>query len=304
MPELPEVETIIRYLNKDSLGLPITSVACYLDRIYQGSVASTDLSLIFKGKSIEFIKRRGKYIIIIFRKTPNILIVHLGMSGQLILNRFPNVGSPLTNDNTLNTITGLKIFKPNSIASLDRHCHFIIRFKKGNLVFRDPRTFGKIILSDKINWEKHPRIKKLGLEPLATSMAKIYSHWPKKSARPIKTLLLDQSILAGVGNIYADEALFRAGINPQAKGNNLTEREVKALIRAVKYVLKKGIKNFGTTFSNFIHPSGTTGRNYKYLRVYGRGGLPCAKCQSILLKLTLAGRGSVFCPECQKLGLP
>ena len=285
MPELPEVETIVRHLNADGVGMSITKVVCRLKRIYEGPLACVNLSRRLKGKSIETIKRRGKYIIIFFRQAPEVLIVHLGMSGQLILSQFPTAKSSrsLLPHEAFKTLTGLKVFRPGLSLPLDKHCHFTIQFKKNALIFRDPRTFGKIILSNN-NWEEHPRIKKLGAEPLAISTAKIYQHWPKTSLRTVKALLLDQSILAGVGNIYADEALFRAGLHPQTRGDRLTEMDGKTLIRAVKYVLRKGIKNFGTTFSNFTDPSGAPGKNYQYLKVYGRGGLPCRRCGATLKK--------------------
>ena len=297
MPELPEVQTIVTHLNKKILSLPIVSIDCHLSRIYEGEMSIFAANQLLIKKSIQSIKRRGKYIIIFFNQVSKVLIVHLGMSGQLIFNE----GYFSTGVTSFKTLTGLKIFKPGTFIKPDKHCHFIIRFtKKRSLIFRDPRTFGKIILSDKDHWQYHPRIKKLGLEPLTTTTNEFLKTWPRRSARCVKALLLDQSILAGIGNIYADEALFLARLHPETKGLTLAEADIKKLIKKVKVVLKKGIDNFGTTFSNFIHPDGKMGDNYEYLNVYGRKGEPCKRCKKILVKSKIAGRGSVFCLNCQK----
>ena len=314
MPELPEVETIVRHLNRDVEG-SIESVFCGLSRIYEGRLSVAALSRVLKNKSLQIIKRRGKYLLFFFNKSPVVLIVHLGMSGQLMFGPSVPPGNrqeigtlkakstaPLEAANSsFRTLTGLEVFRPGGAISLDKHCHFVIRFKKNRLlVFRDPRTFGKIILSEVPSWKEHPRIKKLGAEPLEMPTSQILKkYWPKDSKRCVKALLLDQAIIAGVGNIYADEALFKAGVHPQTKAADLPPAEVKKLLKEVKGVLRKGIKHFGTTFSNFVHPDGQTGDNYEHLQVYGCGGKPCKRCGQPLVKSIVAGRGSVFCVKCQ-----
>src|SRR5690606_35120474 len=168
------------------------------------------------------------------------------------------------------------------------------------LLFRDPRTFGKLVLVPGATWAEHPRLRKLGPEPLEMKPAAVAASFPKDSIRPVKALLLDQEFLAGVGNIYADEALFLAGIHPRRKVKALEPAEKLALLKAVKTVLRKGIKYQGTTFSDYRKPDGGKGDNYERLLAYGRGGFPCRTCGTTLRKTVVAQRGTVFCPECQK----
>jgi formamidopyrimidine-DNA glycosylase len=168
-------------------------------------------------------------------------------------------------------------------------------------MFRDPRTFGKLVLVPGMSWPDHARLRKLGLEPLLMKPAVVAKTFPTASIRSVKALLLDQEFLAGVGNIYADEALFLAGINPRRKVKSLKPAERLKLLEAVKNVLRKGIKYQGTTFSDYRKPDGGKGDNYERLMVYGRGGFPCRVCREPLRKTVVAQRGTVFCPRCQPL---
>ena len=196
-------------------------------------------------------------------------------------------------------MTGLQ--KAKGVHPVDKHTHLILHLEGGErILFRDPRTFGKIFLVPGRAWPGHPRLAILGAEPLDVKIkAFLAESFPSASARPVKALLLDQSFLAGVGNIYADEALFRSGIHPGTPVKDLEPEQRASLLEAVKTVLRKGIRNQGTTFSDYRKPDGSQGDNFERLQVYGRGGEPCRKCGSVLRKSVVAQRGTVHCPACQ-----
>jgi formamidopyrimidine-DNA glycosylase len=223
------------------------------------------------------------------------LIVHLGMTGQLTAARADAEENP----HFLKTVTGLQ--KPLGVHPVDKHTHLILNLDdKGRLLFRDPRTFGKLVLVPGRTWVEHPRLLKLGPEPLEMKVAAVAKAFPSVSIRPVKALLLDQEFLAGVGNIYADEALFLARIHPKRKVKALKPAEKTALLKAVQSVLRKGIRYQGTTFSDYRKPDGERGDNYERLMVYGRGGFPCRVCGTTLHKTVVAQRGTVVCLRCQK----
>jgi formamidopyrimidine-DNA glycosylase len=292
MPELPEVETIRRALVEPLTGRRIASANLSLPRLLLGFPAA-DFSARLKGQTIRAVIRRGKYLVLELSKDS--LIVHLGMTGQLTA----APAQATENPRFLRTVTGLQ--KPEGVHPVDKHTHMILNLDKGDrLLFRDPRTFGKLVLVPGNSWATHPRLAKLGPEPLEMKPEAVALTFPTDSIRPIKALLLDQEFVAGVGNIYADEALFRAGINPTRKVKALKADEKLSLLKAVKDVLRKGIKYQGTTFSDYRKPDGGKGDNYERLLAYGRGGFPCRVCGATLRKTVVAQRGTVFCPVCQK----
>jgi formamidopyrimidine-DNA glycosylase len=293
MPELPEVETIRRGL-EPLLGHVIASAEFRLPRLLLG-IKSDALTRQLQGRRIDAILRRGKYLIL--ELDQNTLIFHLGMTGQL------TYAPPHARENPRfrRTLTGLE--KAVGVHPVDEHTHALLHLESGGrMQFRDPRTFGKIFFVEEHHWEHHPRLSKLGAEPLDLKIPSFLAHhYPLGSRRPIKSLLLDQSFLAGVGNIYADEALFASGIHPQRLVESLDPAERTGLLEAVKSVLRKGIRNYGTTFSDYRKPDGSSGKNYERLKVYGRGGQPCRTCGTLLEKIVVAQRGTVFCPKCQPL---
>lgn len=292
MPELPEVETIRRALVEPLTGRRIASADLRLPRMSLGFPAA-DFGLKLKGQTIRAVIRRGKYLVLELDR--DALIVHLGMTGQL------TAAPPDAPENPrfLKTVTGLQ--KPAGVHPVDKHTHLILTLDRGaRLLFRDPRTFGKLVLVPREAWNTHPRLRKLGPEPLEMKIERVVETFPKDSTRCVKALLLDQEFLAGVGNIYADEALFRAGILPTRKVKNLKAAEKPLLLKAVRDVLRKGIKYQGTTFSDYRKPDGGKGDNYERLMVYGRGGFPCRTCGTLLRKTVVAQRGTVYCPKCQK----
>ncbi len=291
MPELPEVETIRRALETPLTGRCIGAVELRLPRLLLGFPAE-DFAAKLRGQRIVALVRSGKYLILELDRDS--LILHLGMTGQVTHAPRDAAEDP----RFLTTVTGLQ--KPVGAHPVDKHTHLLFMLDDGSrMMFRDPRTFGKIILVPGATWREHPRLHKLGPEPLEMRSASVAATFPAGSLRPVKALLLDQEFLAGVGNIYADEALFRAGIRPTRRAGSLKATERLALLKAVKNVLRKGIKYQGTTFSDYRKPDGGRGDNYERLMVYGRGGFPCRVCGTTLRKTVVAQRGTVFCPRCQ-----
>ena len=292
MPELPEVETIVRMLLPNVEGKRIEKAELRLGRMLL-EMDPENFSAALQGRTIYRILRRGKYIVI--ESEDCALVIHLGMTGQLTFSPAEYEENP----GFIRTVTGMQ--KPKGVHPVDKHTHLILWLGKGErILFRDPRTFGKIFLTPARQWLLHPRLSGLGEEPLELRIKPfLKAHFPAASARPVKALLLDQTFLAGVGNIYADEALFRSGIHPQTPVRNLREPEQVRLLEAVKEVLRKGILNSGTTFSDYRKPDGTAGSNQERLQVYGRGGEDCRRCRTPLRKSVVAQRGTVHCPTCQ-----
>ncbi len=293
MPELPEVETIRRALEKPLQGGRITLAELKLPRLLLGFPAG-DLPQKLKGQRITAVVRRGKYLIL--ELTKDSLVIHLGMTGQLT---FAAPDAP-EDPRFRRTVTGMQ--KPYGAHPVDKHTHLILHLEGGGkLLFRDPRTFGKLLLLPGKTWTDHARLRKLGPEPLTMKPEVHAQKIPTTSTRSVKALLLDQEFIAGVGNIYADEALFLSGIHPKRTVKSLKEPEKILMLEAVKTVLRKGIKYQGTTFSDYRQPDGSSGKNFERLMVYGRGGKPCRICAIILHKTVIAQRGTVFCEICQPL---
>ncbi len=293
MPELPEVETIVRLLAPRVEGRRIVSAELRLARILLSPPASAFPGLL-EGRVIRKVFRRGKYILLDLGEST--LVVHLGMTGQLTHSPAAYREDP----SFVRTVTGLE--KARGVHPVDRHTHLLLGLEGGErLLFRDPRTFGKLFLVPGAGWPDHPRLSILGEEPLDLEVGPFLRRGglPAGSSRPVKALLLDQRVLAGVGNIYADEALFLSGIHPLTRVRDLAPDRLEALLKAVKSVLRKGLRNSGTSFSDYRKPDGSEGGNYERLLVYGRGGLPCRRCRTVLVKSVVAQRGTVHCPACQ-----
>ena len=291
MPELPEVETIRRQLVPNVEGQIIEKADVRLVRMLE-NVSAVKFKKSLKGQKIKRLLRRGKYLI--FEMNQQAFVIHLGMTGQVIFSPFHSKEHKPFKQ----TMTGWQ--QATGSHAMDKHTHFIFYLEKGSILFRDVRTFGKVFLTG-INWKKYPRLEKLGPEPLEINIQTFLKQTKKwQSVRPIKSLLLDQTFLAGIGNIYADEALFKSKIHPETSTIKVTNVQAQELLKAVRVVLKKGIRNFGTSFSDYRKPDGSKGSNAESLLVYGRGGLKCYECKNILEKITVAQRGTVFCPRCQR----
>jgi formamidopyrimidine-DNA glycosylase len=287
MPELPEVETVRLQLLYKVKGREITKVDV-LNPKTTGSNQRFPKLLI--GKKIAHIDRIGKLLIFSFLKEPDFfLLAHLKMTGQFFFL-----------DKTGVSGGGHSISKNDTDGLPNRHTRLAFYFKdKSALFFNDMRKFGYV----KIATEKEVALAraKFGQEPISAdfNLAEFTSKL-KNRQTPIKATLLDQSFVAGLGNIYVDEALFLAGVHPTRRANTITLLEAKAIAKHSGAVMKKSISVGGTTFQHFADTDGQSGNYTKYLKVFGKQKTPCPKCQTIIEKIRVAGRGTHFCPSCQK----
>lgn len=271
MPELPEVETTRLGILPHTLGKTI-----HFADIRQNKLRwriSENFSAEIAQMTVLAVKRRAKYLIIELQT--GIILIHLGMSGSL---RF------------------LTQYKPP-----EKHDHVDIVFTDGSLIrYHDPRRFGAILWFAGIA-EHHPLLSKLGPEPLSTAFTGKYLYQAlsnKKSA--IKLAIMDNAIVVGVGNIYANESLFGARISPLRIANTLTEDECKRLVSQIKKTLKKAIEMGGSTLRDFVDSNGKPGYFQQTYAVYGRANLPCKKCKTPIEHQKLGQRATFFCPSCQK----
>jgi len=279
MPELPEVETIRRVLEPAVVDDQIIKIFLRKTRMIRGqSLQFFKKELI--GRKILKVDRRGKYLI--FRLNNKIFLVHLGMSGQII------------------RVFDKNFSRNNSFSPLDKHTHLTLWFSSGTvLYFRDPRMFGRYILSDPKDESR--LFSNLGPEPLGPQFTPsgLYQDLQKRTAS-IKALLLNQKIVAGLGNIYVDESLFRAGINPATAGARISKKQAEILYGSIKSVITEAVNAGGTSISDFQDPEQRTGNFQHHLHVYGKNGEACPRCGTIIKKENLAQRGTHWCPRCQK----
>lgn len=275
MPELPEVETIKRSLEANIKGKTLIGVEVFLDKMLKGANPG-DFQNGLSGRKINSIERRGKYLIIHLTGGMAV-VIHLRMTGQLTY------------------------CSPDMEKT--KHTHVIFHFNdKYQLRFADQRQFGKVQLVPVEELGELAGLKSLGVEPFSDAFTREFFKKELRNRRTkIKPLLLDQTFVAGIGNIYADEALFMARINPERVASTLTPREVSRLYLAVKSVLEQGIENKGTSIKDYIDGEGNRGTNQDHLKVYGREGEPCVKCGKPVERKSIGGRSSHFCPKCQKL---
>lgn len=298
MPELPEVETIRRDLEKVILGKKIKSVILFDSKTARNKAAFFINFL--TNRQVVSISRRGKLLIFEINKKKEenesmYLLVHLKMTGQLIFssNKEYLLGGHSSGDEALK--------RSDEDRMLVRHTRSVIKFSGGGtLFFNDMRRFGYLQLVTKSDLEK---IKKnnYGPEPLTEELTIDYLvNILKNRSTNIKALLLNQKLIAGLGNIYVDEALFLAKIKPSRSGKSIKRKELDKLLIAINEIIASAIKNRGTTFNNYVDSSGRKGNFLSLLKVYSRGGEPCYKCKKPIKKIKLAGRGTHYCPNCQK----
>ncbi|NPV09007.1 MAG: bifunctional DNA-formamidopyrimidine glycosylase/DNA-(apurinic or apyrimidinic site) lyase [Anaerolineae bacterium] len=269
MPELPEVETVARTLRPMLTGAAIAAVEV-LDPLVVRPPGPAALASGLEGRRIVGIGRRGKHLILALDDASH-LVVHLGMTGQLLLSQ-GDVPPP-------------------------RFARVKFTLQDGRaLWYADMRKFGRLGLVRDVTAD----LASLGPEPFAPELdAEALLARLAGRRRPIKSLLLDQSFLAGLGNIYADEALFEAGIHPCTPARNLTLAEAERLLQSLRGVLARGIANRGTTIADYVDGQGRPGTNQWQLRVYGRAGQDCPRCGRPIERLRLAGRSTCFCSSCQ-----
>lgn len=262
MPELPEVETVVRTLRPAIVGRRILNVEFGKLRVLRGLPEDTADSL--SGQRIKSIQRHGKFIAI--RLERGYLVVHLGMTGKLLVD-----------------------------STRTKWTHAVFTLDRGVLHFDDPRQFGRIEYGE----ELPARVTALGPEPLEVSLEEFVARL-KQRRSPIKAVLLNQAVVRGVGNIYADEALFRAGIHPRRIAASLRRDRVARLYDAMRTVLKEAIEQRGSSVANYVDADGRKGSFQSLHRVYRRTGMPCTKCGLAIKRILLAQRGTHYCSACQK----
>lgn len=269
---MPEVETVVRYLRVALKGLRIKSVDVYLPKALAfPDTASFQAAL--SGKVFLELKRRGKYIIACLTDAMA-LVVHLRMSGQLV---YEPEGEPLP-----------------------KHTHILWHLSRGRLRFTDLRQFGRVWLVPADRLELVPGLRDLGVEPLGKGFqVETLAGALSGRRKSIKAVLLDQTLIAALGNIYTDEALYRAQIHPLRPAATLTARETDALYQAIQEVLREGIAHRGTSIRDYVNGTGQAGSYQNLLRVYGREGEACPRCGQPIARIKVAGRGAYFCPRCQ-----
>ena len=262
MPELPEVETVIRTLRGVLVGGRILNVEFGQLRVLIGDPRRTARLLV--GQRFESIERFGKFIVM--RMERGYLVVHLGMTGRLLMDGEPG-----------------------------KWTHAIFTLDRGTLLYDDPRQFGRIEYGS----ELPKRVKALGPEPLEVLLEE-FARRLKQRRGPIKAVLLNQAVVRGVGNIYADEALFRAGIHPKRVAASMGKERVCRLYAAMREVLAEAIESRGSSVSNYVDAEGRKGSFQLLHRVYRRTGEPCVTCGASIRRIVLTQRGTHFCPRCQK----
>jgi formamidopyrimidine-DNA glycosylase len=269
MPELPEVQTVVTTIAPRLLGLRIDAVVHLRADIVEPK--GFDLAAAIAGRKVRDLSRRGKKIVFTL-DDGNRLFIHLGMSGRLAV---------VATDHPV-----------------ESHTHLIATVGGGHLRFVDPRRFGGIFWLGKAA----PADDNLGPEPLALRDGQLATHLAKglsKTRRNIKAALLDQSLVAGLGNIYVDESLFEAKIHPATIANRLNRSQVASLAKAIRKILRKAITHRGSTLRDYRDANGEPGDFQSLHRVYHRAGQPCPRCKTPIDRIVLGGRGTHFCPACQ-----
>ena len=275
MPELPEVETIARGLSKRVTGEIVESV--WLGQKKQPLKSSaSEIAATLEHSRIAAIRRMGKHIVFDLerngvsrtRPTKAQWIVHLGMTGRL------QVSEPQT--------------------EIEKHTHAILRLSSGReLRFIDPRRFGRLSVAPAADFDT------VGVEPLEVDRNQFVALFRGRKT-PIKSALLNQKLLRGVGNIYADESLFRAGIRPRRRASTITREQLGRLFRSVREVLEEAIALGGSSISDYVDADGEEGFFQLQHRVYGREGEPCFVCKTAVKRVVIGGRSSHYCPKCQR----
>jgi len=274
MPELPEVETVRAWLEPKLVGRRFEHVEIVDPRLTRPADPA-GVAAELEGERVAALDRRGKYLIVRF-ESGRVLLIHLRMTGQLL---HANGDSP---------------------PAEDVHRRAVVRLDDGSdVVYRDVRRFGTWQLLDEHHLTPY-LAQRVGREPLVRSFSgKRLAEALEGRRAPLKSALLDQRRLAGIGNIYADEALWRARLHPLRPAGELSTAEITALHRGIRAALKAGIARQGATLSNYRTPDGSPGRMQEEFRVYGREGEPCERCGTPIEKIRAAGRGTWYCPFCQ-----
>jgi len=291
VPELPEVEVTRRRIAPHLVGRRIRRVRTTRPS-YFFVTPPARLRRALAGRTATDLERHGKYLLATLDDGTR-LVLHLGMTGQLF--------SAAATSPRLLSATARASLAPEEQRSFrpDAHTHLRFEFEDGGpeVYFRDTRKFGKVFWLP--GGEAHPRLARLGIDALAVDGELLFSATRGRRVA-IKSLLLDQSILAGVGNIYADEALFLAGVRPTRSAARVTRRECDAIARGLQQVLARSIETGGSSISDYVAPDGRDGEYQSERRVYARRGEPCLTCKTPIARVVIGARSSHYCPRCQR----
>jgi formamidopyrimidine-DNA glycosylase len=279
MPELPEVEVIKRGLQRHLPGRKVTEIVMGNKKLRQ-PMPRKNLKNFIQGTRIKSVDRRAKFLLITMANGAT-LIVHLGMTGRLGI--FPAES-------------------PRAKHPRAKHDHLRLQLDNGTqLRFNDIRRFGFILVIPPGKGFGSTMLSHIGPEPFAQEFSTLYLYQlAAGKSRPVKNFLMDSSVVAGIGNIYASEILFHAGLNPKKKIGLISKTEWGKVIASTHHVLKKAIESGGTTISDFVNESGRSGYFQLELQAYGRQGKPCNTCSTPITKKTMAGRATFFCQKCQR----
>ena len=272
MPEMPEVETVRRGLNAQVKGRKITKVEIRYTPLITGDVEQ--FVEFVTGATITNVDRRAKFLLIHLDNGFTI-ISHLRMEGRYRISADP--------------------------AAIDKHSHAIFTLDNGQkMIYNDVRKFGRMQLWKTADLANNKSIAKLGPEPLSKEFTfanlkpRIMRH-----RKDIKTVLLDQSVMSGLGNIYVDEVLWNVKVHPETPANHLSDVDIQNIIEASNVEMKKAIEAGGSTIRSYVDATGHTGNMQNSLKVYGKEGTPCPRCGTEIVKIKVGGRGTHFCPKCQ-----
>ncbi|MTT31678.1 DNA-formamidopyrimidine glycosylase [Terrilactibacillus sp. BCM23-1] len=273
MPELPEVETVKRTLNDLIKGKTIQDVKVLWPNIIKKPTNTTEFVHLLSGQTIHQVERRGKFLI--FHLDDSVLVSHLRMEGKY---RLYQADEPL-----------------------NKHAHVIFIFNDNTaLHYLDVRKFGTMHIFKKGEEERNKPLSQLGPEPFDPEFTpRFLFEKCKRTNRTIKQVLLDQSIVVGLGNIYVDEVLFQAKIHPTTAASNLSREKINDLHQSIVEILTKAITLGGSTIRTYVNSQGTKGTFQDRLAVYGRDDQPCPRCGTLIQKIKVGGRGTHFCPNCQ-----
>ncbi len=264
MPELPEVETVRRILKQQLVGLTLTDFDVYYLPLIEDGLSIACL----KGQTLKDIDRIGKYLI--FKFEHHVLVSHLRMEGKYYVTNHP---------------------------MLNKHIHACLVFNDTYVSYHDTRKFGRMKVMQ-LDYQAHPPFNQLAKEPWELNPLDLYKQL-KKRTMPLKQALLDQHLICGLGNIYANEVCFDMGLDPRTKVNRLSKKDVEQLVLSAQKILALAIQEGGTTIRSYTSSLGVDGRFQQHLMVHGRQGLPCRVCGEPIKKIQLKGRGTYFCC-CQK----
>lgn len=276
MPELPEVQTVVNHLNKEIIGQKIINLEILQEKMIK-NISISDFKAILIGSIIQNVDRIGKYLIFHLNNA-YVMVCHLRMEGKYLLKDF------------------------ESFELLDKnHIHIIFTLEKLNLCYHDTRKFGTFTLYKSSDFLNSKELTKIAIDPLNYEFDYKYLFSKiNKSKKLIKTLLLEQEVVSGIGNIYVCEILFSAKVSPFKLGNLVSEQECKLIVSESKRILKLAIENNGTTVSSFSFDNNHSGKFQNFLNVYGKQKLSCNNCFTPIVKEYINKRGTYFCPSCQK----